>query len=189
MQGYKLQRFFLVIGMCLLLAACNFREQGAANNKWSEFYGTYKGNAENVVIGEMKERELTVVIKPWKDKGFTVEWVTVISRDGGATKNADMSIDFYPSERSGMYASAMTTDLFGQATPFNPMGADADPYVWAGLEGKTLTVSALYVIDGGGFEMQVYKRTINDEGLFLEFERLNNGEKIAQVSAQLQKVS
>ncbi len=188
MRVNKVLRAFLLTCVCLLLVNCKAQDKASATNDWSAFYGTFTGNAETVVAGEMSARDLTVVIKPWHDKGFTVEWKTVIHRAGGVTKNTDLSIDFYPSPRPGLFASAMRTDVFGQAVPYDPVGEDADPYVWAGLEASTLTVSALYIVDGGGYELHVYKRSLNEEGLLLEFERLSNGEKVTEVSALLESV-
>lgn len=189
MRLNNVRLIYILTSFCFLLVNCKANEQAPANDAWSAFYGTFKGNAEAVVAGEKAERDLTVVIKPWQNKGFTVQWKTVIHRVGGTKKVTDLSIDFYPSSRPGIYASAMRTDVFGQAVPYDPVGEDADPYVWAGLEGNTLTVSALYIVDGGGYEMHVYKRSLSEVGLSLEFERLSNGEKVTTVSAQLQPVN
>ena len=54
--------------------------------------------------------------------------------------------------------------------------------------GNTLTVRALYIVDGGGYEMHEYKRSLNENGLTLDFQRLSNGEQVARVSAQLNAV-
>lgn len=181
---------FALAAVCILLVSCKGSEEKSTRNEtWAAFYGTFKGNAESVIEGELSERELTVVIKPWEGKGFTVEWTTLIHRSTGKKKMTDLSIDFYPSSRPDIFAAAMRTDVFGQAVPYNPVGENADPYVWAGLEENTLTVSALYIVDGGGYEMHVYKRSLSENGLSLEFERLSNGDKVANVSAQLKMVA
>ncbi len=181
-------RAIILVSLSLLLLSCKAKDQIPNTDSWSAFYGTYQGSAETVVSGELDERDLTVVIKPWQDKGFTVEWKTLIYRAEGVTKKTDLSIDFYPSARAGIFASAMRTDVFGQAVPYDPVGEAADPYVWAGLEDNTLTVSALYIVDGGGYILHVYKRSLNKEGLSLEFERMSNGEKVTSVSAQLKQI-
>ena len=179
-------RVAIFSAVCIVLVACKGSgEISDRTNQWSEFYGTFKGSAESVLSGELSERELEVVIKPWEEKGFTVEWTTLIHRADGEKKMTDLSIDFYPAERPGIFASAMRTNVFGQTVPYDPVAADADPYVWAGLDGNTLSVRALYIVDGGGYEMHEYKRSLNDEGLSLDFQRLSNGETVARVSAQL----
>ncbi len=185
MHSSNRYRSFALAIACILLINCKGDQETTA---WSGFYGTFKGSAESVISGELSERELTVVIKPWKDKGFTVEWTTLIHRANDKKKMTDLSINFYPSSRPGIYASAMRTDVFGQAVPYDPVGEDADPYVWAGIEGDSLTVSALYILSGGHHEMHLYKRSLNENGLSLDFERLNNGEKVAKVAAQLESV-
>lgn len=72
--------------------------------------------------------------------------------------------------------------------PYELIGEDAAPHIWAGVQANTLTVSALYILDDGGYQLHVYERSIIDEGLLLQFERLNNGEKVAEVSAALARV-
>lgn len=184
----KLRIFAIAAAVLLLVNCTGAGQKTVTDNSWSKFYGTYTGNAASVITGELSERELTVTIKPWEDKGFTVEWTTLIYRADGRKKLTDLSINFYPSARPGIFAAAMRTDVFGQAVPFNPVGEQADPYVWAGLETDTLTVSALYIVDGGGYEMHVYQRSLTEDGLSLEFERLSNGDQVTNVSALLQPV-
>jgi len=184
----KFQIAILFIACSLLIACGGSEEPTVKTDQWSDFYGTFKGNAESIISGEISERELTVVIKPWEDKGFTVEWTTLIQRANGKKKLTDLSIDFYPSARPDIFASAMRTDVFGRTVPYDPVGEEADPYVWAGLEGKVLTVRALYIVEGGGYELHVYKRSLNEAGLTLEFERISNGDKVTRVSAQLESI-
>ena len=181
-------RIFILSAVCVVLIACK-GDVETGNDRWADFYGTFKGSAESVLSGELSERELEVVIKPWEEKGFTVEWTTLIHRASGEKKVTDLSIDFYPAERPGILASAMQTNVFGQSVPYDPVAKDADPYVWAGIDGNTLTVRALYIVDGGGYEMHEYKRSLSDTGLTLDFQRLSNGEKVTQVSAQLDAVN
>lgn len=184
----KFKQLFIAVACTFMVACGGEKEVSTGNERWADFYGTFNGNAESVLSGELSERELTVVIKPWEDKGFTVEWTTLIHRANGKKKMTDLSIDFYPSARADIFASAMRTDVFGRTVPYDPVGEDADPYVWAGLEENTLTVRALYIIDGGGYEMHIYKRSLNEKGLTLDFERLSNGDKVTRVSAQLDSI-
>jgi len=189
MNAAKKCRIFYLSIVCLLLLGCKSSEDtGGANENLSDFYGTFLGAAESVVGGELSERELGVVIEPWKSKGFTVNWTTQIYRPNGKDKQTDLSINFLPSSRPEIYTAASRTDVFGNAVPFDPVGEDAAPYIWAGLQENTLTVSALYILDGGGHQLHVYERSVVDEGLLLQFERLHNGQKVAEVSALLTRV-
>ncbi|WP_088917925.1 hypothetical protein [Granulosicoccus antarcticus] len=153
------------------------------------FYGKYTGTSESPEgRGEVADRDLTVSIQPLEKNGFSVNWTTVIHTADGQKKKSAPSIDFYPSSRPGLFVSAMKTDVFGHTVPYDPIAKDGNPYVWAGLDDTTLTVSALYILDGGGYEVQVYKRSLNESGLSLEFERIKDGEPMTRISAQLNPV-
>lgn len=175
----------------LLFAGCDMQKQISSVEALKPFYGTFKGSGGPAVgKGEVAERDLTVTIRPWEDRGFTVDWTTVIHRDN-RDKTTNMSINFYQSPRPGIFASAMRTDAFGKTVPFNPVAEDEHPYVWAGLDknNETLTVSALYITEGGGHEMQIYKRSLHEKGLSLEFERIKDGKRTMQVSSVLETVA
>lgn len=172
-----------VIMPTILMPRITFAE---TENKVARFFGTYAGKSASVSGEKVSDRELMVTIKPHEDSGFTVDWTTVIKRRDGEVNVKEHSINFYAVKREGMYASAMRRDVFGHLVPFNPI--EGDPYVWAGLEGDTLTVNALYLTDGGGYEMQVYRRTLVENGMHLEFERLRDGKQVTSVVASLQRV-
>lgn len=179
---------FFLVATGLLITGCGKQPQVSAVEALKPFYGTFKGSGNKVGKGEVSERDLTVTIKPWEEKGFTVDWTTVIYRDG-REKKTNMSINFYQSPRPGIFASAMRTDVFGNQVPFNPVAEDEHPYVWAGLDDDTLIVSALYVMAGGGHELQVYKRSLHEKGLSLVFERMKDGRVTTEISAILQPVT
>lgn len=183
----RLARFTLIVG-CLLQIQCGVQVQPKFTGDLAPFYGTFKGKTLDIIKGEMSERELAVTIEPWEGKGFTIEWSTVIYRASGEKSVVSPSINFYSSQRPGIYASSMRTDMFGNTVPYDPIGKAANPYVWAGLENKTLTVRALYILESGGYELHVYNRTLQDDGLLLEFERINNGEKMTEITAILKRV-
>lgn len=179
----------ICLASCLLLVHCKVEPTSEVSDRLHPFYGTYTGTSSpSVSTGEVAERDLTVTIEPWEKKGFTVKWSTVIYRANGEKKKSSPSINFYPSPRPGLFASAMETNVFGHTVPYDPIAVDANPYVWAGLQDSVLTVSALYIIDGGGYEMHVYKRSLENTGLSLEFERTMNGEPVTKLSAELEPV-
>ena len=185
----KFRKLYFPI-LCLLLISCKSGDEAnSANVLTSEFYGTFAGASESVTGGELSERELFVAIEPWEGKGFTVNWATQIYRASGKYKLTDLAINFYPSSQPGVFTAASRIDIFGRPVPYDSFGEDATPYIWAGLQEKTLTVSALYILDGGGHQLHVYERSMVDEGLLLHFERLNNGQKVAEVSALLSRIN
>lgn len=178
----------LLIGVCLLQIQCDVEIQRKPTSEMEPFYGNYEGTTINVAKGEVSERDLGVAIKPWGKEGFTIEWSAVIYRSSGNKKRSEASINFYASMRPAIYASAMRTNVFGNVVPYDPVGENADPYVWAGLEGDTLTVNALYIVDGSGYEMHIYKRSLHKDGLELNFTRLRDSEVITEITALLRPI-
>jgi len=150
-----------------------------------KFYGEYEGGAISNTGGVLRNRDLRVEIRP-HGKGFTVRWVSVTRKASGRIKRKEYTIDFYPSRRDNIYASGMRTDMFGNAVPLDPM--KGEPYVWARIEGDTLTVYALHVLDDGGYELQTYDRTVIPEGLDLKYSRVRDGEILRTVTGILRRV-
>lgn len=143
---------------------------------WAEditpFLGTYEGNAEIDVDGKIEERDMAARITR-KDDGFEVNWTTVIYKTDGRIKETSYSIGFVPSVRENIFGSAMKTNVFGKPEPLDPL--NGEPFVWARLEGDTLSVYSLFINELGGYEMQEYHRTLTEGGLDLLFRRLHNG--------------
>ncbi len=137
------------------------------------FLGTYEGSAEIVVDGKVEERNMAARIVR-KDDGFEVNWTTVIFKTDGRIKESSYSIGFEPSVRDNIFGSAMKTNVFGKREPLDPL--NGEPFVWARLEGDTLTVYSLFINEIGGYEMQEYHRTLVVGGLNLLFRRLHNGQ-------------
>ncbi len=149
-----------------------------------DFIGTYSGWAEvENASGEMSLRDLSVVFSAQQRDNFTLTWKTVSYRSDGRVKDISYTIDFVPSDRDGVYAAAMGTNVFGHSVQLDPM--KGDPYVWAQLQGKTLTVYSMFIGEQGGYEMQEYRRTLVEGGLELEFRRFRNGKKMKTVEAFL----
>ncbi len=148
------------------------------------FYGRYAGEA---LAGDDKmteRRDLSVTIGP-RERGFFVHWTTAVERSG-RVKKKEYTIDFVPTERDGVFGSAMRTNMFGQQVPLDPMAGD--PYVWARLVADTLTVYALHITTDGGYEMQVYARTLTAAGLDLEFTRFRDGVALRTVNGLLTRL-
>lgn len=146
------------------------------------FFGTFTGST----IGDNEEgltpRDLSVTIEPGKDGGFAVGWTTIIRKAGGEKRKA-YAIAFQPTQRPGIYSSAMRSNLFGERVPLDPF--KGDPLVWARLRGRTLTVYALIILDDGGYDLQIYDRTLTPDGLDLHFSRTVNREPVTTLDATL----
>lgn len=149
------------------------------------FFGDYVGRTISSDEGGLSKRDLSVSIHP-ENGGFTVDWTTIIHKPGGKAKRKAYSIDFRPSGRQNIYAAAMKSNMFGGRVPLDPM--KGEPYVWARIAGDTLTVSALLITDDGGYEIQVYDRTLTDTGLALRFSRVRDGRRLKLVTGTLSRV-
>ena len=147
------------------------------------FVGSYHGTTIEHAKNELQARDLDVVIKE-TERGFIVDWSTVIHKPDGREKTVSLDVEFYATERADIYGSAMRSGLFGKRIPNDPL--KGEPFFWARIVDKTLTIHALYINDEGGYEMQVYKRTLDDDGnLDLIFRRFRDGEQIRDVTGKL----
>ena len=162
-----------------LIASC-----ARAAEPWERFIGEYQGQAVTDTGGVVTDRDLEVVIGAL-DPGFSVSWTSVTRRADGRVKRKQYSIDFRPSRRKGVYESAMRKDLFGNRTPLDPMRGD--PYVWARINGDTLSVFSLLITDDGGYDMQVYHRTLVEGGIALRYSRFAEGEQLRTVEGLLRR--
>ncbi len=159
----------------------------AESRALKDFFGDYIGRSISHIGEGLSERDLSVTIRAFKKKGFTVDWTTVSRKSDGRTTSKSYSVNFLPVKRKGMFASAMRNDMFGKPVPLDPI--KGDPYLWARIGGETLTVYALLIVDQGGYEMQVYERTLTADGLALRFSRVRNGHQLKLITGTLKKVS
>jgi hypothetical protein len=179
----------LFVCVLALVGTCGIAADAAARPAVAEsiqsFYGAYKGESISVSDGEFSKRDLAIEIVP-RGRGFNLTWTTITYAEINSPVRKTYSIDFVPTQREGIYASAMRTDMFGHRVPLNPL--EGDLFVWATLRGKTLSVYALMITSEGGYEMQTYHRTLTDHGLRLEFSRLRNGIPLRSITGTLARV-
>jgi|GEM_PF-183321 len=186
-QREKSMRAVASVVLGLLLVAMEPMPAHAQNASIEDFYGTYAGSTSYEQNGNVELRDLNVTIEPFRE-GFTVRWatLTISSDEERLKKKAEYTINFQPSRRTGIFSSAMKINKFGKGVPLDPI--KGDPYVWARLSGKTLTVHAMIITDDGGFEMQTYERTLTKQGLDLVFTRVRDGEETKAINAKLVRV-
>ncbi len=148
------------------------------------FFGSYEGRGSGSGDSHAPDRDLAVSIGPAADKGFVVSWSTAV-RGGAAEaeKRKAYSIGFQPTQRPGVYSSAMRANVFGDKVPMDPF--KGDPFVWARLSGTTLSVYALIILDDGGYDLQIYDRTLTPEGLDLAFSRWVDRQQVGGLTARL----
>ena len=156
----------------------------AADSGIERFYGHFVGQALIDTDGEVTKRDLDVAIAPYK-KGFTVEWSTTRHKAGGKVKKSSYKVNFKKSKRSGIFSSAMRVNKFGSEKPLDPLAGD--PYLWGQIDGDTLVIHSLLILDDGGYEMQTYERTLSEGGMDLRFSRVRNGLILKAITAKLKK--
>lgn len=174
----------LVIGLALVWAV-GIQGAGAADRAIEDFYGEFTGRTVSADAGEVKARDINVKIEEIR-RGFNVSWTTVTLRKGGKAKRKIYSIDFRKTKRGNIYQSAMRKDVFGNRAPNDPL--KGDPYVWARIRGNTLSVYALIVTPDGSYDMQVYDRTLTENGMNLDFKRFLEGQEVKSIKGELQRI-
>ncbi|GGO75710.1 hypothetical protein GCM10011348_01150 [Marinobacterium nitratireducens] len=173
----------LLMALLVLLAM----PVNAAGLEIEDFYGHYAGVADQNLDGEAEKRRLTVTIEP-QDDNFLVDWSTRVRREDQSLKDQHYRVLFQSTRRGNVYASAMRINVFGKQIPLDPLAGD--PFVWARIHGKTLTVYALMITDEGSYDMQVYDRELRDDGdLNLAFTRFLDGSMNRKITARLRRIS
>jgi hypothetical protein len=146
----------------------------AADSEISRFVGEYIGRSVQAAPHEvLLPRDLTIKISLHEENGFTLEWTTLIL-DRRGERLQSYSIDFSPTSRAGIFSTARASD---------PL--KVEPYVWASISGPTLIVHELLVTDDGGYEMQIYQRTLTAHGMKLQFFRNRNGQQLKTINGML----
>jgi len=150
-----------------------------------DFFGTYVGRSISTVDEGLSERDLSVTIKPYKEHGFSIAWTTVVRKKGAEGSHKSYTINFGPTKRPGIYGSEMRSNMFGGAVPLDPL--EGEPFVWARIDGNTLTVYALIIREDGGYEIQVFDRTWTPKGLDLKFSRFRDGQPLKLITGELDR--
>jgi hypothetical protein len=151
-----------------------------------KFIGAYAGEFTGDIDGQESKRDLKVRIEEIDD-GFNASWKTT-TYNGGKKKTKEYSIDFQETDRDHIYEAAQKKNVFGGKEPLDPM--KGDPYFWARIEGKKLTIFAMVVTEDGGYEMQTYDRVLTDsKDLKLVFSRVRDGRMLKAIKVSLDRIS
>jgi len=173
----------------LLLAAVALPAQ--ADEDISRFFGTYvgSGNAENIARGDVEVRDLDVTITAHKDDGFVLKWIRVVRGEDGArtgedVKRREVEETFIPAkDRPNVFIPAPNGGLFQKAETPNPL--DGEAARWAAIEGNAMTVYSLAISEGGGAELQVYRRALTEKGMDISYLRLHDEDVVLRMKGTL----
>jgi len=147
------------------------------------FVGTYVGTALVEDDNTINKRDLNIVNKK-ADDGFEVDWTTIIPKDNKSVRR-QFKIRFLPTQRKDVFKAAMRTNVFGAAVPLDPL--KGDPYIWAAIRGKSLFVYGLIVTDQGGYELQVYERSLKPGGMTVRFKRIHDGKQLKEITGEVKR--
>jgi hypothetical protein len=170
--------------LTLMLA---FAEPAAtAAGNLEPFFGTYVGVAEvkDVRGGDIRQRDMDIVIEPYKQGGFRIHWVNVSLVDGKravpGVERRVQTVLFEPAEDRGFFVEVADSSPFRERGEMQPMGGD--PVRWASLDEEGLHVYSFMVLEDGRYELQIYDRTLTDIGLDIRFQRIVDGELVREVT-------
>ena len=98
------------------------------------------------------------------------------------------SLALSPDGHGGTLAALVKNGCLDDAKrrPLSPLLDER--YAWARIKGQTLTVHTLVIREDGGYDMQVYNRTLTALGMELEFVAFRDGEERRNASGRLVKV-
>ncbi len=170
---YGLQFLVLVLGLTVSSA-------GWAQNGIDRFFGSYVGSgvAEHEGDTDTEQRDMDVTLESYKGGGFTLKWITVVrgaegQRTGADVRRREIEESFLPSEENpNLYILAPRGGLFRKAELPNPL--EGEPMRWATIERDTLSVYSLGITDKGRSEMQIFHRTLTENGMDVSFVRLED---------------
>ena len=183
-MGAAMRVMLTVLALAIVLAPA------AAAQGIDPFVGRFAGESTQLSGKDEAKRDLTIEISKSPDgKGFLVAWKTVIHKASGKDEEQPADkVRFIPTRRDNIFSAASRQDMFGKQVPIDPISGK-DPYYWARVRGKTLSVYNILINDDGGYEMQVYHRTLTDDGgMKVEFQRIRDGAPQRTVTGILKRM-
>ncbi len=168
----------------LLLALLFVAPAGVRAASLEPFFGTYVGVAEvkNLANGDIRQRDMDIVIEPYKRGGFKIQWVNVSLVDGKravpGVERRVQTVLFEPAEDRGFFVEVAENNPFRERDETRPMRGD--PVRWASLDDQGLHVYSFVVLEDGRYELQVYDRTLTDIGLDIRFQRIVDSQLVRE---------
>ncbi len=180
----------LAIGLAI---AAIFVAAPALADSIEPFIGTYVGTAQ--VLGPngevSEERDMDITIAAERGDGFRITWINVTRVDGrrdvpGVRRRVDEVI-LEPGDRDGVFLEKTQRSLFERRQEVDVIAGDA--MRWARIDGDSLGVFSLVVLENGGYQLQSYERILTEDGLRIEFSRVDNGEVTRRIIGRTIRVN
>lgn len=170
----------------MLIALALAAPAGARAASLEPFFGTYVGVAEvnDIAKGDVRQRDMDIVIEAYKQGGFKIQWVNVSLVDGKralpGVERRVQTVLFEPAEDRGFFVEVVESSPFREREETRPMRGD--PVRWASLDEKGLHVYSFVVLEDGRYELQVYDRALTDIGLDIRFQRIVDDEVVREIT-------
>jgi hypothetical protein len=150
------------------------------------FFGTYVGVAEVKDFrdgGDVMQRDMDIVIEPYKQGGFRIHWVNVSLVDGQravpGVERRVQTVLFEPAPDRDFFVEVAESSPFRERGETLPMRGD--PVRWASLDDQGLHLYSFMVLEDGRYELQIYDRTLTDIGLDIRFQRIVDGALVREI--------
>lgn len=176
----------LLVGLLALLISVP--APAAGTPQLADYFGSFVGAALEQPLegGPSEERDIDIVISPYKRNGFRIDWTNVTLVDGRrdvpGVKRRPSSVIFVPGDRPGFFVESKEFNPFKLRDDIQAM--QGEPVRWAALDESGLHVNAFVVLEDGRYEMQIYTRRLTDIGLDLEFERVVDGQPVRRMTGR-----
>lgn len=149
------------------------------------FNGIWRGSAlseSNISVHfRVTARDLDVEIRSYLETGFSVRWATILRQKG----DPNAPVEVLKETQVAFVADPSRANVWTAATQGDPIAGSA--YSWARLDGQTLTVYSLGIIEDGSSELQIYRRTLTGLGMDLDFSRTVDGQAVRSARGKLIK--
>jgi hypothetical protein len=182
----KLRAGAALTGALALAGLLASADAQAAAPDLEPFFGAYVGVAEveDPKAGDVRQRDMDIVIEPYRDDGFMIHWVNVTLVDGrrdlpGVERRVQTAL-FEKADGRDMYIEVSETSPFREREETRPMRGD--PVRWASLDDQGLHVYSFVVLEDGRYELQVYDRTLTDLGLDIRFQRIVDSALVREIT-------
>jgi hypothetical protein len=173
-------------GALAILGLLAAGDADAAPAELERFFGAYVGVAtvEDLKTGEVRQRDMDIVIEPYRDDGFAIRWINVTLVDGRrdvpGVERRVQNVLFEKAEGRDMYVEVTANNPFREREETRPL--HGDPVRWASLDDDTLHVYAFVVAEDGTYELQIYDRVLTEKGIDIVFQRIVDDEVLRRIT-------
>ncbi len=156
------------------------------------FFGTYVGDAElvDLATGTVQERDVITVIQNHGERGFRIDWQSVVRVDGRrdvpGVRLFVRTAAFDRARGATYFLQSPDYDPFRIRETLEPMAGDA--LAWAAVEGDDLHLYIFALTDQGVAELQHHRRRLTDDGMELVYQGIVDGRLTSHAAGHMVKV-